>query len=121
MQHDRTLDALLFLDGVSFVVDSDGAFWVKFVAKRVPATPERPHGLVYSLTLHDAGGNRLLGFDNAHPIREGSGPGAPTRIELDHQHRGERIRFYIYSDAATLLADFWKEVNLILDERSSKR
>lgn len=54
-------------------------------------------------------------------MQEGSGPGARTRIENDHRHKGERVRFYFYSDAATLLADFWKEVNLILDERSSKR
>jgi hypothetical protein len=47
-----------------------------------------------------------LGFDNAHPIREGSGPGAQTRIEYDHKHAGERNRFYDYEDATTLLADF---------------
>lgn len=119
--HDPTLDSLLFLDGVSYVVEADGACWVKFVVKRVPATPEKPHGLDYSLTLHDASGERLLGFDNAHQVQVGSGPGSRTRIEHDHQHKGKRVRFYGYSDAATLLADFWKEVNLILDERSSKR
>jgi hypothetical protein len=37
-------------------------------------TPERPHGLKYSLTLHAEDGARLLGFDNAHRITEGSGP-----------------------------------------------
>lgn len=118
--HDPTLDTLLHLDGVSFVVEADGACWVKFVVKRVTATPEKPHGLDYSLTLHDSTGKRLLGFDNAHAVQEGSGPGARTRIEFDHRHKGERLGFYFYSDAATLLADFWKEVNLILDERSSE-
>lgn len=120
MQHDRTLDALLLLDGESFVVDGEGARWVKFVARKVPVTPERPHGLVYSLTLHEANGSRLLGFDNAHAIQEGTGPGARTRIEYDHQHRRERVRFYKYSDAATLLEDFWNEVYRILDEGSSR-
>ena len=84
------------------------------------ATPEKPHGLDYSLTLHDGGGERLLGFDNAHSIREGSGPGARTRIEYDHKHKGERIRFYDYKDAMTLLTDFWTEADLILKERSVK-
>jgi hypothetical protein len=59
-----------------------------------------------------------LGFDNAHPIREGTGPGARTRIEYDHKHRGERARFYEYVDAVSLLTDFWTEVDRILNERS---
>jgi hypothetical protein len=113
---DHSLDTLLFLDGESFVVE--GSFWVKFVIKQVPSSPERPHGLDYSLTLHDGENQRLLGFDNAHPITEGTGPGARTRIEYDHKHKGERVRFYVYADAATLLGEFWAEVDLILNERS---
>lgn len=118
---DRSLDTLLLLDGESFVADADGKCWVKFVVKRIEASPSRPHGLSYSLTLHDAGGARLLGFDNAHSIREGSGPGAETRIEYDHKHLGERTRFYQYADAATLLADFWTEVEAIFEKRSFSR
>ena len=79
MTRDPSLDTLLDLDGVSYIID--GPFWVKFEVQRVPVTPEKPHGLGYSLTLHDGAGKRILGFDNAHPIREGSGPGAKTRIE----------------------------------------
>lgn len=115
---DISLDNLLFLDGECFVVDADGKCWVKFEVKQSPTTPERPHGLKYSLTLHDDNGERLPGFDNAHAIREGSGPGARTRIEYDHKHSGEQIRFYGYEDAATLLADFWTEVEMILQKRS---
>ena len=88
------------------------------MVKKVPESAERPHGLNYSLTLHDEHGNRLLGFDNAHPVREGSGPGSQTRIEFDHKHAGERVRFYTYTDSATLLADFWTEVETILQARS---
>ena len=114
---DHSLHTLLILDGETFVVE--GASWVKFVVKQVPWSPERPHGLDYSLTLHDWDNQRLLGFDNAHPITEGTGPGARTRIEHDHKHKGERVRFYVYADAATLLGDFWTEVDLILKERSA--
>ncbi|MFD1969789.1 toxin-antitoxin system TumE family protein [Trinickia caryophylli] len=88
--------------------------------RQCAVTAERPQGLRYSLTLHDEAGSRLLGFDNAHPIREGSGPGARTRIEYDHAHRGAQVRFYFYEDAAKLLADFWVEVEAILARRSSQ-
>jgi hypothetical protein len=90
------------------------------VVKQVAVSPERPHGLSYSLTLHNEDGERLLGFDNAHAIRENSGPGARTRIEYDHKHSGERVRYYRYKDAATLLADFWTEVEIILQKRSQR-
>lgn len=76
---DHSLDTLLDLDGDSYVLD--GPYWVKFEAKRVPVSSEKPHGLDYSLTLHDDRGARLLGYDNAHGIQEGPGPGARTRIE----------------------------------------
>jgi Family of unknown function (DUF6516) len=88
--------------------------------KEVPPAPEKPHGLDYSLTLHDGKGLGLLGFDNAHAIREGTGPGARTWIEYDHRHIGTRVRFYHYQDAATLLEDFRKEVDQTLGERSQK-
>ncbi|HEX4066671.1 MAG TPA: DUF6516 family protein [Acidobacteriaceae bacterium] len=89
--------------------------------REVPVSAAKPHGLDYSLTLHDPRGKRLLGFDNAHPIREGAGPGARTRIEYDHQHKGQRVRFYSYKYAATLLSDFWTEVDAILKERRPSR
>ena len=116
---DHSLDTLLDLDGDSYVLD--GLYWVKFEAKRVPVSSEKPHGLDYSLTLHDDRGARLLGYDNAHGIREGPGPGTRTRIEYDHKHKGHRVRFYGYIDAATLLADFWTDVDAILQERKGKR
>jgi hypothetical protein len=53
---DFGVDALLELDGQVFVVDPGGAYWVKFVVHRVDPSPERPHGLNYSLTLHDSAG-----------------------------------------------------------------
>ena len=118
MKGDRSLDTLLLLDGERFVVE--GLFWVRFEVKQIAISPQKPHGLDYSLTLHDRNGRRLLGFDNAHPVKQGSGPGARTRIAYDHQHKGQRVRFYDYQDAATLLADFWTEVDLLLNERTRR-
>ena len=65
---DPTLDVLLDLDGQVLVVDPEGGHWVRFVVTRVPVSPEKPHGIDYSLTLHGPNGERLVGFDNAHPV-----------------------------------------------------
>ena len=108
---DTSLDALLDLHGQLLVVDEKGGHWVKFVVRRVPVTPSRPHGLDYSLTLHDASGKRLVGFDNAHPVA-----GSKDRVK-DHRHRLQSVKPYTYKDAATLLEDFWSEVDNILHER----
>ncbi len=56
---DPGLDALLALDGVVLVVDPNGAHWVKMVVKQVAPSPQRLHGISYSLTLHAANGERL--------------------------------------------------------------
>ncbi|WP_271898418.1 hypothetical protein [Candidatus Phyllobacterium onerii] len=63
---DTSLDTLLDLDGQTMFVGQ--TYWVKFAVKAVTVTPLRPHGLRYSLTLHGPGGERLVGFDNAHAI-----------------------------------------------------
>ena len=112
MTGDPTLDVLLDLDGQVLVVDPDGGHWVRFTVKRVPTTREKPHGLNYSLTLHGPDGERLVGFDNAHPVGKRK-RGAPQ----DHQHRLRRVRPYDYADAASLLADFWAAVDAVLRGR----
>jgi hypothetical protein len=109
---DPTLHALLDLDGQVLVVDPEGGHWVRFVVTQVPVSPAKPHGIDYSLTLHGPDGERLVGFDNAHPV------GKRMRGEpQDHRHRLRTIRTYDYQDAATLLADFWSTVDAVLRER----
>jgi Family of unknown function (DUF6516) len=115
---DPGLDALLGLDGEVFVIDADGHS-VKFVVKRVPISAERPHGLSYSLTLHDARGQRLVGFDNAHPAPRKKGRGR-RRPQQDHRHRLKTVRPYEYRDASALLADFWTAVESVLKERGGR-
>ena len=114
---DPGTDALLDLDGEVYVVDARGEYSVRFAVRRVPPTPERPSGLKYSLTLHGPNGNRLMGFDNAHPVRKSRGPGRERLARSDHSHRLGTIRPYRFRDAATLLADFWAEVDSILKEK----
>lgn len=111
---DNSLDALLGLDRYIFFPSADYA--VEIDAKRVPVSPERPHGLKYSLTLHNARGERLVGFDNAHALGASAGPGG-KRTEYDHKHRFKTVRPYDYKDAATLLEDFWRQVDSVLREK----
>jgi len=103
---------LFDLDGQVLVVDPAGEHWVRFVVTRVPVTPDKPHGLDYSLTLHGPNGERLVGFDNAHPVGR-QRRGRPQ----DHRHRLRIVRPYRYVDAVTLLSDFWAEVDAVLKQR----
>jgi hypothetical protein len=114
--YDESLDSLLALDGVTFFIDENGIYMVKFVVKRVPVSVERPHGLSYSLTLHGVNGERLVGFDNAHSVRTQSGPAGRRGQVQDHRHRLKTIRPYDYRDAGTLIADFWEQVDSVLQE-----
>jgi hypothetical protein len=109
---DPALDALLDLDGVTLVIHPESGLWVRFVVTRIHPSAEKPHGLDYSLTLHDNNGERLIGFDNAHPVK-----GQRRGEAQDHRHRFQRVRTYEYADAASLLSDFWREVDLLLKER----
>lgn len=117
MERDPSLDTLLELDGQVLVIDPETSHWVRFAVRRVPASEAKPHGLDYSLTLHGPDGERLVGFDNAHPVRDRSGPGGKTGPTFDHKHRQKAVRPYQYKDAATLLADFWSAVDAVLREK----
>ena len=112
------LDTLLDLHGQTLFVDEAG-HWVKFSVLRTEMTQERPHRPSYSLTLHAPDGTRLVGFDNAHPVRDRRGPGTRRRGESDHRHRLRSVRPYDYMDAVTLLEDFWTEMDEVLRERGS--
>ena len=114
--HDRSLDVLLDLDGAVMVLDEAAEYWVKFEVRRVLVSGEQPHGLEYCLTLHGKNNQRLVGFDNAHPIRKRLGPGGKAAT-FDHKHRLKSIRPYEYRDAASLLSDFWAALDAILRER----
>ena len=114
---DFSLDTLLDLNGQVLFVDPDGKYWVKFEVMRVDPSSERPHGLKYSLTLHNEAGERLVGFDNAHSVRGRSGPSGKKEKHRDHKHRIRTVKPYEYQDAAALLADFWVEVDAVLKEK----
>lgn len=117
-QEDKTIENLLELDGISYIIDEHLGWWVKFEAKRVEPCKERRHGIRYSLTLHDRSNARMMGFDNAHAIEYGRKMNvAPKRI-YDHWHRdaSDNGRPYHYQNAGKLLEDFWKEVEKLLNK-----
>jgi hypothetical protein len=112
-QTDPTRSTLVDLDGV--IMDLGNGYWVKFVVREIPTTAPVPHGLTYELTLHERrSGKRVLGYDNAHPVTTGRGPGAARTAVHDHRHTLTRTFPYTYVDAGTLLEDFWRDVKAFL-------
>lgn len=101
------------------IIDQGSGYWVKIEAWQVAVTQDIPHGIRYSLTLHEPHGKRILGYDNAHAVK-------PTqkfkyvgvRLPYDHKHRhaSDKGVPYEFSDAHQLLADFFTEVDRVLTE-----
>ena len=115
---DHTLKFLLEFDGRTHWYE--GGYHVRFEIKRVKATPERPHGLRYSFTLHDPDGRRLVGFDNAHTVQPRGSRYNKRAEAADHWHRtgNDEGRPYAFQDAETLIEDFFNEVARVLTERN---
>lgn len=116
---EHALEFLLGFDGRVHYFE-DGS-WIKFEIKRVDANKERPHGLSYSLTLHDRNGVRLVGFDNAHGLPVSSASFKRRQVAYDHWHRTETDpgRPYQFKDAATLIDDFFAQVEQVLRSRGT--
>ncbi len=108
---DRGLDTLLDLAGERIVFE-DGS-WVKFEARQVNATPERPYGIEYSLTYHDQHNRRILGFDNAHVVQPARRGYRGRRVEYDHQHAhpADKGAPYDFESPEQLLTDFWRAID----------
>ncbi len=115
MGHNKGIDTLLDLDGM--VIEQAGGYWTKFEARQlVGVTEERPHGVRYSLTLHDRHGSRVMGFDNAHAVKASKKGKYRGRKTYDHHHRhaSDEGVPYEFLDAHQLLEDFWAEVDRTL-------
>lgn len=112
--------------GLEFLLAFDGrihhlerGYWLKFDIARVDATPNRPHGLSYSFTLHAPDGTRLVGFDNSHAVSAKGSPSKHRGETTDHWHRTEADpgRPCRFKDAETLIDDFFNEVERVLRDR----
>jgi hypothetical protein len=116
MIRDGGLDILLSLHGEVFV-DNTG-YWQKIEAWRVPVTAGIPHGLRYSLTLHDRTNKRVMGYDNAHAIPPARKKYSAARyVEWDHMHThpSDKGTHYEFISATQLLEDFFRDVNRYLE------
>jgi hypothetical protein len=114
---EHTLEFLLAFDGYRHHY-RDG-YYAKFEITRTEPTPERPHGLRYSFTLHGPDGTRLIGFDNAHAVAPVGSRFKKRRVSADHWHRTENDpgRPYRFVSAEKLVDDFFDEVERVLQER----
>ena len=110
------LDTLLDLHGEILV--QEGGYWIKIEAWTIEPTEGIPHGIRYSLTLHDSKGKRILGYDNAHTVGSPNKGFVGRRLEYDHVHRHAKDKGvpYEFSSAGQLLTDFFGEVDKVLKE-----
>jgi len=100
------------------VVFEDG-YCARFEFKR-DETRRGAHPYKYSLTFHSPSGRRLVGFDNAHPVRRASGRFKRLSKASDHWHRDatDKGRPYEFKSPESLLEDFFREVERVLHELS---
>jgi hypothetical protein len=113
IKHDTTLEYLLLLNGEVFPMDN--GFWTKIEAYQITPNEHIPHGIRYSLTLHDRNNVRILGFDNAHSFKPKKKKYGARKITYDHKHQRTEIFAYEYETAEQLLEDFWTAVNLMIN------
>jgi len=100
------LETLLNLDGEIFPMDN--GYWVKFEVKRVDISSAIPHGIRYSLTLHDKTNQRILGFDNAHSYKPRNAKYGAKKETWDHIHKRMDTFPYEFDSANQLMEDFWQ-------------
>ena len=101
------------------IIDQGGGYWIKIEVWQVPATADIPHGVRYSLTLHEPYGKRILGYDNAHAVKPpGKSRFSGKRLPYVHRHRhaSDKGVPYEFEDAHQLLSDFFTEADRVLEE-----
>ena len=102
-------------DGYEFVFEQ--GYCARFEFRR-DENRDGAHPYKYALTLHSPSGKRLVGFDNAHPVRWMSGRFGRRSVGADHWHRdaADKGRPYEFKSQQRLLEDFFQEVERVLRE-----
>jgi hypothetical protein len=116
-ESDNALQRLLDLH--NWTAEIGGGFWVCMKVRKREPDEGRPHGIEYALTMHTPGGERILGYDNAHVPPVGTGPAAKSlrrRLDYDHRHWRQTVTAYQFQSPGKLLEDFWRDVEALLKE-----
>lgn len=112
---DASLEMLLDLHGIVYRIEQ--GFWVKFKVYLVQPREHIPHGISYSLTLHDADNHRIFAIDNVHAFAPETKRFGGRKTTWDHSHRQEKVTPYEFESAGQLLFDFWQGVEEIISTR----
>jgi hypothetical protein len=110
----KALGKNVLLDLHGQILDQEDGYWVKIEAWEVTVTTAIPHGIRYSLTLHNPKGVRILGYDNAYSAKSVSY--ANRKLPYDHRHRcvADLGTSYQFKDAYQLMKDFFEDVDKAL-------
>ncbi len=113
---EETLLTLQAYDGLVYVLECQ--YWLKFSVHAVELSIRVPHGVGYSFTLHSPEGERVLGFDNAHPVPRPGNQFVDAQLASDHWHRdgNDPGRPYDFVSAEQLITDFFSAVEKRLNE-----
>jgi len=108
------LKNLLNLNGEIFPMDN--GYWVKFEVKKVDVSRAIPHGIKYSLTLHNKVNQRIVGFDNAHSYKPRNAKYGAKKETWDHIHKRMDTFPYEFNSADQLMEDFWQAVEFFMNQ-----
>jgi len=115
---DPGLETLLDLNEEVFPMEN--GYWTKFKVRRVEPNDQIPHGIRYSLTLHDRNNQRILGFDNAHRVGPKRKKFGATKVAWDHKHTQKKVEVYEFENAGQLVEDFWIAVDEIVERKQDE-
>lgn len=116
----KGLRNLLELNNETMIIyPKEKKFFTYFdIQETKPSSEHRPHGIKYSLTLHDRtlqpNETRIFGIDNAHSVKAKGNIYIARKVTWDHVHKNDQILNYEFVDAEQLLIDFWQSVKTIL-------
>lgn len=105
------------LDFHDWTYHYDNGYMVKFKAWVTKPSKHIPHGIRYSLTLHNEYGERIVGYDNAHNCLPQVRKYKARKVTWDHIHKRNRAYPYEFDSASQLIEDFWKTAEEYLQGR----
>jgi hypothetical protein len=117
MEKDASPGLQYLLDLNGEILDQGDGYWIKIDAWEIPPSRDVPHGVRYSLSLHEPYGNRIFGHDNAHatkPPKKFKFAGQKLPYDHKHRHASDKGVPYVFVDAAQLLNDFFAESDVVL-------